>query len=238
MPGGRRCPPGLEPQDLAARRRAETLHNDIWTEPLFAGGYPAHEADTWPVGMADGAWRLPGDLDLIGVPLDFAGLNFYQPLTVAAAPHRAHDPERRSAVDVGVAEVDPYGYAAHPAVARLPRLRHPLAADDQRPVSAWADGVELRVHAFADGAERTVVIPRPDGPGETTRFHAPRRRPDPHHHRQRVPLAAAHRRPGRHPAQQHRGTLDDPLPLHRLTRDRMPNTPPASSPAPEPGTPC
>ncbi|ELP66518.1 alpha-xylosidase [Streptomyces turgidiscabies] len=46
----------------------------------------------------------------------------------------------------------------------------PLAADDQRPVSAWAEGVELRVHAFADGAERTVVVPSPDGPGETARF--------------------------------------------------------------------
>ncbi|MFJ7044307.1 alpha-xylosidase [Streptomyces sp. NPDC101112] len=50
----------------------------------------------------------------------------------------------------------------------------PFAADDQRPVSAWADGVELRVHAFADGAERTVVIPSPDGPGETARFHVRR----------------------------------------------------------------
>ncbi|WP_055715917.1 alpha-xylosidase [Streptomyces torulosus] len=50
----------------------------------------------------------------------------------------------------------------------------PFAADDQRPVSAWADGVELRVHAFADGAERTVVIPRPDGPGDTARFHVRR----------------------------------------------------------------
>ncbi|MES4907687.1 MULTISPECIES: alpha-xylosidase [unclassified Streptomyces] len=58
----------------------------------------------------------------------------------------------------------------------LPLLARPdsviaLAADDQRPVSAWADGVELRVHAFADGAERTVVIPSTDGPGETARFH-------------------------------------------------------------------
>ncbi|MEV4560722.1 hypothetical protein AB0K51_27505, partial [Kitasatospora sp. NPDC049285] len=44
------------------------------------------------------------------------------------------------------------------------------AADDSRPVSDWADGVTLLVHAFADGAERTVVIPRSDGPGESARF--------------------------------------------------------------------
>ncbi|MFJ7206087.1 hypothetical protein ACIQWR_21430 [Streptomyces sp. NPDC098789] len=46
----------------------------------------------------------------------------------------------------------------------------PSGADDQRPVSAWAEGVELRVHAFADGAERTVVIPHTEGPGESARF--------------------------------------------------------------------
>ncbi|GAA4079569.1 hypothetical protein [Streptomyces shaanxiensis] len=37
-------------------------------------------------------------------------------------------------------------------------------------MSAWADDVELMVHAFADGARRTVVIPHTDGPGETARF--------------------------------------------------------------------
>ncbi|MFF4460884.1 alpha-xylosidase [Streptomyces mirabilis] len=62
----------------------------------------------------------------------------------------------------------------------LPLLARPdsviaLAADDQHPVSAWADDVELRVHAFADGAERIVVIPSTDGPGETARFHLHRR---------------------------------------------------------------
>ncbi|MFD7337497.1 alpha-xylosidase [Streptomyces violascens] len=63
-----------------------------------------------------------------------------------------------------------HGFHTLPLLAR-PDSVIPLGADDQRPVSAWADGVELRVHAFADGAERTVVIPRTDGPGETARFH-------------------------------------------------------------------
>ncbi|MFI7413169.1 alpha-xylosidase [Streptomyces sp. NPDC049627] len=62
-----------------------------------------------------------------------------------------------------------HGFHTLPLLAR-PDSVVPLAADDQHPVSAWADGVELRVHAFADGAERTVVIPRPDGPGEMARF--------------------------------------------------------------------
>jgi beta-glucosidase len=96
------------PEDLAALRRAEVLHNDVWAEPLLAGRYPEHEAQTW-AGLADGPWRLPGDLDLIGSPLDFLGVNFYRPITVAAAPHREADPALRSAVDIGVAELDPYG---------------------------------------------------------------------------------------------------------------------------------
>ncbi|MCL8016262.1 family 1 glycosylhydrolase [Streptomyces sp. AS02] len=33
----------------------------------------------------------------------------YRPLTVAAAPHQVADPEQRTAVDVGVTELDPYG---------------------------------------------------------------------------------------------------------------------------------
>ncbi|ELP66519.1 GH1 family beta-glucosidase [Streptomyces turgidiscabies] len=96
------------PDDLAALRRAETLHNDIWAEPLFAGRYPEHEAETW-AGLADGPWRRPDDLTVIGTPLDFVGLNYYRPICVTAAPHRAADPEQRTAVDIGVAETDPYG---------------------------------------------------------------------------------------------------------------------------------
>ena len=50
----------------------------------------------------------------------------------------------------------------------------PLAADDQRPVSAWARDVELRLHSFADGADRTVEIPRSDGPGAVASFRVRR----------------------------------------------------------------
>ncbi|MFF3564836.1 GH1 family beta-glucosidase [Streptomyces sp. NPDC002574] len=94
--------------DQGALRRAVTLHNDTWTEPLFAGRYPAGEAETWGA-LADGSYRREGDLQVIGAPLDFVGLNFYRPLTVEDAPHREADPARRTAVDIGVRETDPYG---------------------------------------------------------------------------------------------------------------------------------
>ncbi|MFE9428730.1 GH1 family beta-glucosidase [Kitasatospora sp. NPDC006697] len=96
------------PEDLSAVRRAEVLHNEVWTEPLLAGRYPVLEAQTWS-GLADGPWRRPGDLELIGAPLDFLGVNFYRPITVAAAPHKEPDPRRRTAMDIGVTELDPYG---------------------------------------------------------------------------------------------------------------------------------
>ncbi|MFJ5708577.1 alpha-xylosidase [Streptomyces sp. NPDC093105] len=96
-----------------------------------------------------------------------------------------------------------HGFHTLPLLAR-PDSVIPLAADDQRPVSAWADGVELRVHAFADGAERTVVIPGTDGPGATARFHLRRRggrlhvtTDSPHPWRLRIggPDATPHSRP-------------------------------------------
>jgi beta-glucosidase len=90
------------PADLAAVRRVETLHNDVWFEPLFAGRYPEHEAETWGelLPSGDGSYRLDGDLGLIGAPLDFVGINYYRPITVADAPYRDADPATRTAVDV------------------------------------------------------------------------------------------------------------------------------------------
>jgi beta-glucosidase len=89
--------------DRAAVRRAETLHNAVWLDPLFAGRYPEHEAETWGE-LADGSYRRDGDLDLIGEPLDFVGVNYYRPTTIADAPHTDPDPATRTAVDVRAAE--------------------------------------------------------------------------------------------------------------------------------------
>ncbi|WP_411543828.1 helix-turn-helix domain-containing protein [Kitasatospora sp. DSM 101779] len=63
-----------------------------------------------------------------------------------------------------------HGFHTLPLLAR-PDSVSPLAVEDQRPVTAWADGVELRVLAFADGAERTVTVPRTGGLGDAARFH-------------------------------------------------------------------
>jgi beta-glucosidase len=94
------------PADLAAVRRVGTLHNGVWFEPLFAGRYPEHEAETWGelLPSGDGSYRLDADLGLIGAPLDFVGINYYRPITVADAPYRDADPATRTAVDVRAEE--------------------------------------------------------------------------------------------------------------------------------------
>jgi beta-glucosidase len=89
--------------DREAVRRAETLHNEVWLDPLFAGRYPRGEAETWGP-MADGSYRRDGDLELIGAPLDFLGINYYRPLTIADAPYRDPDPATRTADDIGTVE--------------------------------------------------------------------------------------------------------------------------------------
>ncbi|CAL9350478.1 Beta-glucosidase A [Streptomyces sp. enrichment culture] len=91
--------------DAGAVRRAETLHNEVWFDPLFAGRYPLHEAETWGE-LADGAeeYRREDDLITIGAPLDFTGINYYRPITVTDAPHQDPDPATRTAADIRVAE--------------------------------------------------------------------------------------------------------------------------------------
>ena len=49
-----------------------------------------------------------------------------------------------------------------PLLAR-PGSAVPFGAVDDRPEYAWADGVELRVHAPAPGQRTRVRVPAPDG---------------------------------------------------------------------------
>jgi beta-glucosidase len=96
------------PENRAALVRAETRTNRTFTDPLLAHRYPEAEALTWP-GYTDRPFRLDGDLDLIGAPLDFLGVNTYFPEFVADAPHAQADPARRTAMDVGAAQAPPEG---------------------------------------------------------------------------------------------------------------------------------
>ena len=76
-------------EDLLAAGMYDLYHNGQYAQPVLTGGYP--EA----LAMLPGAaWDCihDGDLDEIAAPLDFYGVNFYQPTTVAADPDNANLP--------------------------------------------------------------------------------------------------------------------------------------------------
>jgi beta-glucosidase len=91
------------PADAEAVARAEILHNRCWFDPVFLGRYPEGEKDVWG-DISDFSFRRDGDLQLASRPLDFCGVNYYRPITVADAPWREPDPARRTADDIRAAE--------------------------------------------------------------------------------------------------------------------------------------
>lgn len=73
-------PAGGSDADLVAAHAYDLVHNRVFSEPLLAGAYPDLEGlGLPPMPVQD------GDLELIGDSLDFYGVNFYNPTTVAAA---------------------------------------------------------------------------------------------------------------------------------------------------------
>ncbi len=66
--------------DRAAAQAYDVLHNRIFSEPLLTGAYPDLEA----LGLTPMP-EEPGDLERIHGSVDFYGINFYNPTTVAAA---------------------------------------------------------------------------------------------------------------------------------------------------------
>ncbi|MBN6039038.1 GH1 family beta-glucosidase [Amycolatopsis sp. 195334CR] len=87
--------------DIAAAERQDTLLRRQFTDPLFGGRY-APGLTTMFDGVSDFSFRHDGDLETIGQPLDYLGVNYYYRLHVADAPHREPDPARRTAADIGV----------------------------------------------------------------------------------------------------------------------------------------
>ena len=64
--------------DHAAAGFVDTLWNRLFTDPILLGRYPEPFGDTMPGPVED-------DLSLIAQPLDFYGVNYYNPIGVRAA---------------------------------------------------------------------------------------------------------------------------------------------------------
>lgn len=68
--------------DREAARRVDAGSNRFFLDPVYLGGYSDAVHAAFP-GLA--ALVQPGDLDLIGAPVDFAGINHYQRVLVRHA---------------------------------------------------------------------------------------------------------------------------------------------------------
>lgn len=69
------------PEDVEAHRRADTIGNEVFLQPLLDGRYPADVfADT--AHVTDWGFVEDGDLDLVKVPIDVLGLNYYDDAVV------------------------------------------------------------------------------------------------------------------------------------------------------------
>jgi beta-glucosidase len=70
--------------DRAAQRLVDGNFNRLFLEPLFLHRYPADMLEHYARYEPGFTVVHDGDLDVIGQPIDFLGVNFYSPRTVAA----------------------------------------------------------------------------------------------------------------------------------------------------------
>ncbi|GAA5178972.1 GH1 family beta-glucosidase [Niveibacterium umoris] len=91
-----------------AARLADAMCNRLFMDPLFRGAYPA---DLLAHLGADAPVVLPGDMALIGAPLDFLGINYYSRIW-AGAPAGQPAPCALGVTDMGW-EIYPQGLTEH-----------------------------------------------------------------------------------------------------------------------------
>jgi beta-glucosidase len=80
-------PVSQHPLDLAAAQRLDGNLNRLFLDPIFNGSYPADMMEHYGSVVPGFSVVEDGDLEVISAPLDFLGVNFYEPFVVC-------DPER------------------------------------------------------------------------------------------------------------------------------------------------
>jgi beta-glucosidase len=98
-------PASEHPDDLAAAALAAGNTNRLFFDPILLGSYPTeiwqHYERVGPGSSVIG----DGDIDVISLPIDFLGLNYYSPSTVAAVSRAAE--ARTAGYYVPAGEPDP-----------------------------------------------------------------------------------------------------------------------------------
>jgi beta-glucosidase len=77
------------PEALAATGVFDDLWNNLFADPMLTGEYPTGFAEQMPAAKGG---SVTDDLAVIGAPLDFYGVNYYNPFLVGAAPEGAEMP--------------------------------------------------------------------------------------------------------------------------------------------------
>ena len=79
-------PASEDAADVGATKLFDAIWNGLFLEPMLLGRYPVDLAPLLEEVVA------PGDLAVIRQPLDFYGVNYYQPFKIGAAPEDAEMP--------------------------------------------------------------------------------------------------------------------------------------------------
>lgn len=99
------------PEDQLAAGTFHTITNRLFAQPILAGSYPDELRPLIPVDDA----QLAADLELISAPLDFYGVNFYEPVRIAAP--RA-DLDTAGAIEIDLPEELPFAPVLYPSAER------------------------------------------------------------------------------------------------------------------------
>jgi beta-glucosidase len=77
------CEPGGDRDaDVRAATRYDGHHNRWWLDPIHGRGFPADMIEVYGVDLPE----RPGDLDAMAAPIDWLGVNYYNPSVVVDDP--------------------------------------------------------------------------------------------------------------------------------------------------------
>ncbi len=98
-------PVGGRPEDAEAASLFDIIYNKVFLDPILLG--------TWPLeGLIEPEVAEPGDLDIISQPIDFLGVNHYNPQGISAAAEGAELPF--DIVDVPAEKHNDFGWPIVP----------------------------------------------------------------------------------------------------------------------------